>query len=96
MSWAMAIVKYLFEDLNVLLTSAAWFVFKQDLYSKMIALSCEARKAYEDMVAGLQESSQDQQENDQDQEAETNALACNESSPTTFCTEEPAYSKWRG
>lgn len=68
----------------------------QDLYSKMIALSCEARKAYEDMVAGLQESSQDQQENDQDQEAETNAPACNESSPTTFCTEEPAYiSVWR-
>ncbi|KAL2092814.1 hypothetical protein ACEWY4_012612 [Coilia grayii] len=68
----------------------------QDLYNKMIELSSEARKAYDDMVASLQENSQDQQEHDQDQEADISAPVSFESLPAPLCTEEPAYiSVWR-
>ncbi|XP_062399744.1 selenocysteine insertion sequence-binding protein 2-like [Sardina pilchardus] len=58
----------------------------QDLYHKMIELSSEARKAYDDMVASLEEKSQDQladiTEPDRDPSPEGSA------SP---CAEEPTY-----
>ncbi|XP_041957323.1 selenocysteine insertion sequence-binding protein 2-like isoform X1 [Alosa sapidissima] len=59
----------------------------QDLYHKMIELSSEARKAYDDMVASLEEKSQDQLANIT--EPASNPLP--EESSASPCAEEPAY-----
>lgn len=52
----------------------------------MIELSAQARKAYDDMVASLEENCQEQLVNVVESDS-------NESSSTVLCTEEPAYSK---